>query len=442
VRELPPGWAWTKLGHAVPDRPKISPASIPDLQFIGMEHVEAHTMRLLGTVPAMGMKSAAVHFQGGDVLYGRLRPYLNKVLRPSFEGLCSAEFIVFSPAPAIDQRYLQYVLNSAPFVSFASHLNAGDRPRVDFEQIGDFELPLPPLLEQGRIIGEIDKQFIRLDAGVFSLYQAQRKLAVCRRAVLQAAIQGRLNNAIESLRQWPHVLLGDLAEASVNAVTDGPFGSNLKTEHYTDAGPRVIRLQNIGDGKFIDQRACISPAHFARLQKHAVEPGDLLIAALGNELPRACIAPDSLGPAIVKADCIRFRPAAAQVSARYLCYALNSDAVRQATRKLVHGVGRPRLNLSEIKSIQIPLPPINDQMEIVEAVDDDLSLIDAVEDTVRTSLKKAAGLRQAILKRAFEGKLVPQDPSGEPASALLERIRAARVQTPARRAPRKREVHV
>src|SRR5205823_3177670 len=130
-----------------------------------------------------------------------------------------------------------------------------------------------------------------------------------------------------------------------------------------DAGPRVIRLQNIGDGKFIDQRACISPSHFERLQKHAVEPGDLLIAALGSELPRACLPPDSLGPAIVKADCIRFRPASEQVSVRYLCYALNSDAVRQATRKLVHGVGRPRLNLSEIKSIQVPLPPIKDQME-------------------------------------------------------------------------------
>src|SRR5688572_22777176 len=83
------------LGDAVkPTRPRIKPATKPDLPFIGMEHIEAHTMKLLGTVPAASMKSSAVHFQPGDVLYGRLRPYLNKVYRPDFEGLCSAEFIV------------------------------------------------------------------------------------------------------------------------------------------------------------------------------------------------------------------------------------------------------------------------------------------------------------------------------------------------------------
>ena len=81
------------------------------------------------------MKSAAVHFKSGDVLYGRLRPYLNKVYRPNFEGLCSAEFIVFPEGARVHGSYLQYFLNSASFTNFASHLNAGDRPRVDFEQM-------------------------------------------------------------------------------------------------------------------------------------------------------------------------------------------------------------------------------------------------------------------------------------------------------------------
>lgn len=105
MRDLPPGWAWTTLGQATaPGRPRVAPASLPDLPFIGMEHVEAHTMRLLACARACEMKSAAVHFLPGDVLYGRLRPYLNKVLRPQFEGLASAEFIVFAPSPAIDHN--------------------------------------------------------------------------------------------------------------------------------------------------------------------------------------------------------------------------------------------------------------------------------------------------------------------------------------------------
>ena len=78
-------------------------------------------MRILGTVPSSTMRSSAVHFYSGDVLYGCLRPYLNKVYRPNFEGLASAEFIVFPELTQLDNRYLQYNLNSARFVAFASH---------------------------------------------------------------------------------------------------------------------------------------------------------------------------------------------------------------------------------------------------------------------------------------------------------------------------------
>src|SRR5207248_1576969 len=139
-------------------RSKENPQDHPSLPFIGMEHIEAHSMRLLGTVPSETMKSGAVHFFAGDVLYGRLRPYLNKVFCPDFEGLCSAEFIVFAESEFLNSKYLQYFLNSIAFVSFASHLNEGDRPRVDFSQISPYKFPLPPLPEQHRIVAEIEKQ--------------------------------------------------------------------------------------------------------------------------------------------------------------------------------------------------------------------------------------------------------------------------------------------
>jgi type I restriction enzyme S subunit len=92
----------------------VKPLDYPDLPFIGMEHVEAHSMRLLGTVPAGTMKSSAVRFKPGDVLYGRLRPYLNKVYRPTFEGLCSAEFIVLPENERINGGYLQSVVSQRP----------------------------------------------------------------------------------------------------------------------------------------------------------------------------------------------------------------------------------------------------------------------------------------------------------------------------------------
>jgi type I restriction enzyme S subunit len=131
---------------------------------------------------------------------------------------------------------------------------------------------------------------------------------------------------------WSFIPLGELAAAERNSITDGPFGSKLKTEHYTDAGPRVIRLKNIGDAVFVDAQAHISDAHFATLQKHRVFPGDIVIAALGENPPRSCLVPESLGPAIVKADCIRFK-AGPRVLSKFLNYALNGPTLATMRRQ-------------------------------------------------------------------------------------------------------------
>jgi hypothetical protein len=150
---------------------------------------------------------------------------------------------------------------------------------------------------------------------------------------------------------WAWANLAQLASLAKNAITDGPFGSNLKTEHYTTSGPRVIRLQNIGDGRFRDIPAHISEERFETLAKHGIQAGDLAIATLGEILPRACVIPDGIGPALVKADCIRFQPHATAVLAAYLSYALNSPDTRKRVSSTIHGVGRPRLRLADIKAI-------------------------------------------------------------------------------------------
>lgn len=97
------------------------------------------------------MKSGANTFQSTDVLYGRMRSYLNKVYQPDFPGLCSGEFIVFPETCAVLGRFLKYRLNAGDFVRFANRINTGDRPRVDFDQIKLFEMLLLPRPEQERI---------------------------------------------------------------------------------------------------------------------------------------------------------------------------------------------------------------------------------------------------------------------------------------------------
>jgi type I restriction enzyme S subunit len=111
----------------------------------------------------------------------------------------------------------------------------------------------------------------------------------------------------------------------------------------------------------------------------------------------------------------------------YVVYALwGCPAVKEQVTGNIRGVTRPGFNTSLLESIYIPLPPLAEQSRIVAEVERHISVIEEVEEAFKANLKRAAALRQSILKRAFEGKLVPQDPNDEPASVLLERIRAER----------------
>ncbi len=204
---------------------------------------------------------------------------------------------------------------------------------------------------------------------------------------------------------WRWATLNELQADEPAAITDGPFGSNLRSAHYTSEGPRVVRLQNIGVGVFNDAHAHIAPEHFAKLRRHEVAAGDLLIASLGEGLPRACLAPRTLGPAIVKADCIRVR-LAESMEPRWVLYAMQTPALRAWAADQMHGVGRPRLGLKVIRALPVPLPPLVEQRRIVDVLEDHLSRLDAARDYLRASRRRLASLEAAILNGCVTGDRV------------------------------------
>ena len=199
---------------------------------------------------------------------------------------------------------------------------------------------------------------------------------------------------------WTMVTLADLAAATPRAITDGPFGSNLKSSHYTASGPRVIRLQNIGDGIFKYEDAHVSEKHFRELEAHTVEAGDLVVASLGADLPRACLIPSDIPPAIVKADCIRVRLHEA-INHKYVNYALQRPDLRHVVQDQIHGVGRPRLGMAGIKALPIPLAPFAEQLRIVDAIEEHLTRIDDAEASLRHSRKGTDVVRRMLLERSI-----------------------------------------
>ncbi|MBI1808048.1 MAG: restriction endonuclease subunit S [Ignavibacteria bacterium] len=378
-----------------------------------------------------------------------------------------------------NQGFASFVCTNALMNLYLAHWLKHQKQKLEREATGTtfkeiskaklrgFDFPLPPLPEQHRIVAKIEELFTKLDAGVKALNEIKVQLKRYRQSVLKSAFEGKLTaewrNAhkgelgsasilLEQIKEerkkklgnrykefppidtselpelpegWVWANLEELAANEPNSITDGPFGSNLKTSHYTTHGPRVIRLQNIADGEFIDEYAHISPNHFNSLKKHQIFAGDIVIASLGSEPPRSCIIPESVGVAIVKADCIRFNTHPLMKN-RWINFALNSDPTRKWGAKVVHGVGRPRLGLGKIRMIPIPVPSATEQNQIVSEIERCFSVADAIEKTVEQSLAQSERLRQSILKRAFEGKLVPQDPTDPPASELLEQIKRDR----------------
>ena len=212
-------------------------------------------------------------------------------------------------------------------------------------------------------------------------------------------------------------------------VFDGPFGSNLKTRDYTDSGVQVIRLENIGYGDFITAKeSYVSVDKYETIKKHTVFPGDIVFSSFVTDGIRSALVPASIPYAVNKADCFAVHFHGKTVSNEYVAYLLQSKWVYKAVEGLIHGVGRPRINTTQLKEIQIPICSPAEQAEVVEQLDSKLSSLSVFEKQLDEQLLRSKALRQSILKRAFAGELVPQDPNDEPAAKLLERIAAEKAE--------------
>jgi type I restriction enzyme S subunit len=203
-----------------------------------------------------------------------------------------------------------------------------------------------------------------------------------------------------------------LAEITLSAI-DGPFGSNLKTEHYVDQpGIRVVRLQNIGQGHFEDtDKAYISEKHAETLKRYRVVPGDLIIASLGDEnhpIARACVYPADEQPGIVKADCFRFRLDISKAHHEYLMHVLNSPWTRTDVLGIAQGVTRDRVNLTNVKKIRIRVPPASEQSYIVDIV----KSLDSRLKSEESDLDKFKHVKKGLTEDLLTGRVRVENPHG------------------------------
>lgn len=376
-----------------------------------------------------------------------------------------------------DNRYLLHSLNHTDYRGFA---NGTTRLKLTQGAMRRIPLLLPPLGEQRRIVAKVEELFSDLDAGVAALERVRANLKRYRASVLRAAVEGRLTadwraahpDAEPASALLARVLADRRAKWEADqrakfAAANKPPPKNWQDKYAEPAAPDTASLPGLPKGWVwanVEQLGTVQlgrqrspqnrsnryPTKYIRaanitesglalddLLDMEFEPHELEAYRLSDGdlvLSEASGSPDQVGKPAMWAgavpDCcfqntvIRHRPVAGLNS--YLLTAYQHSYTNKVFARVAAGVGINHLSAAKFSRIPIPVPPLAEQERIVSEVEERLSVASAAERVVEANLARAGRLRQSILKRAFAGALVPQDPTDEPASALLARLRASR----------------
>lgn len=367
MTELKPGWKRVKFGDVVrlSKARSVNPEADGIERYVGLEHIDPDDLQIRRWGLVAEGTTFTTRFKPGQVLFGKRRAYQRKVAVADFEGICSGDIYVFESANPnlLLPKLLPFICQTNHFFEYAVSTSVGSiSPRTNWRSLASFEFNLPSLNEQ-RIIAQA-LLAAELTSDSYHLLTLETKQLWQATAVELFSP----NRVISNYKPHKEVTLGELLEYA----SDGPFGSKLKTEHYTEKGVRVIRLQNIEELLFngIDEAFIDEEYYREELVRYTVKPNDVLIAGLGDERIRAgrsCLAPKELGPAINKADCFCLRTVK-DLQHEFLVHFLNSSYGLRQARKFAQGTTRIRLNLENIKRWRIPLPPLRVQQEIVNSL--------------------------------------------------------------------------
>ena len=391
-------------------------------------------------------------FEPGDILLTKLGDPLGKAcIAPASigRGVIVADLVRIRPSAAlVDRKYLTYAINSPAVIRhFQGHTKGTTRPRVNLGVVRELPIPIAPRDQQESIVAEIEKQFSRVDEAVANLNRVKANLKRYKAAVLKAAVEGRLvpteaevarregrsyetgaellQRVLEARRiRWsarakysvpldpdttdthplPDGWLWASAEQLSDFITKGTTPAAAKL--FEDTGAvQFLKVYNLTfDGSlnygykpaFVDRET-----HVRELARSKLRSGDVLINIVGPPLGQVSIVPECLTEGNINQAIARFRPIE-PISAKFLALMLMSeDIMKWAIHRAKTTAGQANLTLELCRALPVPLPPLAEQYRIVAEVDRRLSILREVEAEVDANLKRAARLKDVVLRQAF-----------------------------------------
>lgn len=468
---IPATWATVKLDDicAINERPfsPITSAYSLPVHFVPMAAVAEDCGGIdVGASRPMGeVIKGYTAFVQGDVLFAKITPCMENgkvALVPSLAnhvGFGSTEFHVLRAGNAVTPEWIARYLSQLSFRKLARQDMSGSagQLRVQTPWLASAPIPVAPLPEQRRILQCVDELLSDVDAGVAELTAAKHKLTLYRRSLLKSAVEGSLTaewrarqaqvsvaTPAASGDKWaeiPSTWHWSTAASTCGFITKGTTPPKSLAGEGARCVPflRVTNLTHDGSLNFSDQVFVAEDVHRKFLARSIVNPGDVLMNIVGPPLGQVSLVPPTFPEWNVNQAIAIFRVQPGLLN-EFLAYLLLSPgAGRWLQARAKTTAGQTNLTLEVCRSLPVPIPPLAEQVEIVRLLNQHLEALAEQGNAIKKALTMIAAQRQNILRAAFSGQLVPQDPNDEPASVLLDRIRAqrlARTAAPSGRRPR------
>jgi type I restriction enzyme S subunit len=390
-------WELRKLSDIVV---RLSKSSINNqLPKVEFEDIIAGEGRLNKDVSHKFDDRKGILFEPSNILYGKLRPYLKNWLFTDFKGIALGDFWVFKPINS-EPKFIYSLIQSDNYQRVANDTSGTKMPRSDWKKVSSSYFSIPLSIEEQEKIGNLFKQLdntITLHQRKLDLFKEQKK------GYLQKMFP-KNGEKVPELRfagfadDWEERKLIDVKDNEDRySYTGGPFGSDLKSSDYTEIGVRIIQLQNIGDGKFVNDYKIYTSEEKARsLNSNLIYPGEIIIAKMADPLARATILPKIEPKYLMASDGIRLKINTDYFDNYYILTLINSDVFRKEALNNSTGTTRKRIGLVTLGNLPMMIPSFEEQQKIG-------SLFKQLDDTIALHQRKLDLLKEQ--KKGFLQKM-------------------------------------